>query len=58
MKDGVKLALKVVGIVLTVTGAVCIALSFVSRLPDWKGKCPFKRRPKEFDDYADVDDEY
>ena len=54
MKDGVKLALKVVGIVLAVTGAVCIALSFVSKFPELK--CPLKRRPKEFDDYADVDE--
>ncbi len=56
MKDSVKLALKIIGIALAVAGAICVALSFVEKLPDLKGKCPLRRRPKEYDDYADVDE--
>ena len=53
MKDSVKTLLKIVGIVLTVVGVACVILSFVEKLPDLKQLT--SRRPKEYDDYADVD---
>ncbi|MBO6055125.1 MAG: hypothetical protein J6P31_06345 [Oscillospiraceae bacterium] len=53
MSDSVKMILKIVGIVLAVAGVVCFALSFVEKLPDLKQMV--SRRPKEYDDYADVD---
>lgn len=53
MKDSLKLALKIVGIALAVAGVICFALSFVEKLPDLKQMVA--RRPKEYDDYADVD---
>ena len=58
MNQAIKTALRIAGIVLAVVGAVCVALSFVNNLPDLAGKNPFRRRPNEYDDYADVDEEY
>lgn len=58
MKDSVKTLLRLIGVILAAAGAVMVVLSFAGKLPELMAKCPLRRRPKEYDDYADVDDDY
>ena len=46
-----KLILKIVGAALTVAGFACLIVGFWDKLV---ALCP-KKRPAEYDDYADVD---
>ena len=57
MKDSVKTLLRLIGIILTAIGAAMVILTFIGKVPELLAKCPLRRRPKEYDDYADVDDE-
>ena len=57
MKDSVKTLLRLIGIILTAIGAAMVILTFIGKVPALLAKCPLRRRPKEYDDYADVDDE-
>ena len=52
MKNTWKLLLKIGGLVLIVLGAACVAAGYFDQI---KAACPFKKKPAEFEDFADVD---
>ena len=47
----IKVILKICAIVLLVLGAACLIYGYLDEI---KAKLPCRRRPAEFDDYADV----